>query len=208
MPKITLRNMAGDQVGDLELRSDIFETELNVPLMHQAVVAENANSRQGTADTKNRDEIRGGGRKPFRQKGTGRARQGSIRAPHMYHGGVVFGPTPRSYQKAMPKKMRRAAVKSALSARLADEDVVILDEIKMDAISTKKMAEILNGLDVVGRTLMVLESISDEVMKSARNIPGVEMRISPAISVRDILNADKIVMTRGAVEKLEEILAS
>ena len=208
MPKITLRNMAGEQVGDLELKSDIFEVALNVPLMHQAVITEHANSRQGTADTKNRDEIRGGGRKPFRQKGTGRARQGSIRAPHMYHGGVVFGPTPRSYQKAMPKKMRRAAVKSALSARLADEDVVILDEIRMDAISTKKMVAILSSLDVVGRTLMVLESVSDEIMKSTRNIPGVEMRISPAISVRDILNADKIVMTRGAVEKLEEILAS
>ena len=208
MPKITLRNMAGEQIGDLELNADVFEVELNVPLMHQAVVTENANSRQGNADTKCRAEISGGGAKPFRQKGTGRARQGDNRAPQYYHGGVVFGPTPRSYQKSMPKKMRRAAVKCALSARLADEDIVILDEIKMDSISTKKMAAALNSLDVAGRALMVMESISDEVMKSARNIPGVEMRISPAISVRDILNADKIVMTRGAVEKLEEILAS
>ena len=208
MPKITLLNMAGEKVGDLELNADVFEVEMNVPLMHQAVIAENANSRLGTADTKNRSEVRGGGRKPFRQKGTGRARQGSINAPQYYHGGIVFGPTPRSYQKAMPKKMRRAAVKSALSARLTDEDIIILDEIKMDSISTKKMAAVFNSLDVVGRTLIVMESISNEVMKSARNIPGVEMRISPAIGVRDILNADKIVMTRGAVEKLEEILAS
>lgn len=208
MPKVTLRNMAGEQVGDLELNDNVFGADLNVPLMHQAVVTENANSRLGTADTKTRAEVAGGGAKPFRQKGTGRARQGSIRAPHYYHGGIVFGPAPRSYQKAMPKKMRRAAVKSALSARLADDDFVFVDEIKMDAISTKNMAAVLNNLEVDGRTLMVMESISNEVMKSARNIPGVEMRISPAIGVRDILNADKIVMTRGAVEKLEEILAS
>lgn len=208
MPKIALKNMAGERVGDLDLNDNIFAVELNVPLMHQAVVTENANARQGNADTKGRDEISGGGAKPFRQKGTGRARQGDNRAPQYYHGGIVFGPTPRSYQKAMPKKMRRAAVKSALSARLTDEDIVILDEIKMESISTKKMAAVLSSLDVAGRTLMVMESISNEVMKSARNIPGVEMRISPAIGVRDILNADKIVMTRGAVEKLEEILAS
>lgn len=208
MPKIVLRNMSGESVGDIELRSDIFEVAANVGLMHQAVVTEEANKRQGTADTKNRDEVRGGGAKPFRQKGTGRARQGSSRSPNHPHGGVVFGPTPRSYTKSIPKKMRRAAIKSALSARLVDEAVVVLDEIKMEEISTKKMAAFLNSFEVFGRVLLVIDTLTDEIKKSARNIPGVELRVSPAVSVRDILNADKIIITRGAVAKLEEVLAS
>lgn len=208
MPKIGLRNMSGESVGDFELNADVFEAAPNVPLMHQAVVAENANTRQGTVDTKTRGEVRGGGRKPYRQKGTGRARQGSIRAPHWYHGGVVFGPMPRSYRQSLPKKMKRAAVKSALSARLTDEDIVVLDEIKLDGISTKKMAALLASVEAYGRTLVVIDNASEEIKLSSRNIPGVELRIAPAISVRDVLNADKIVMTRGAVEKLQEVFAS
>ncbi len=206
MPKVSIRNMAGDQVGDLDLNAEVFEVAPNVPLMHQAVVREQANARQGTADVKNRGEISGGGAKPYRQKGTGRARQGSIRAPQWKHGGVVFGPTPRSYAKSMPKKMRRAAVKSALSARLADGAVVVFDEIKMDTISTKAMAALLNSVEAYGKTLIVMDAISEEVRKSSRNIPGVELRIAPAVSVRDILNADKIVMNRAAVEKMQEVL--
>lgn len=206
MPKISIKNMAGQQVGDVELKAEVFDTELNISLMHQAVVAENANARQGTHDTKTRAEVAGGGAKPFRQKGTGRARQGSIRSPHMYHGGIVFGPTPRSYAKQMPKKMRRAAVKSALSARLQDEAVVVIDEIKIDSISTKKMAAFLATLEVSGKILMVLEQMTEEIKLSSRNIPGLELRVSPGISVRDILNADKIVMTSGAVERLQEVL--
>ncbi len=209
MPEVNLRNMNGKEVGKIALSAALFEVEANIPLMHQAVVAEEANSRQGTADTKQRGEVRGGGRKPYRQKGTGRARQGSTRAPHFAHGGVAFGPTPRSYRKSMPKKMRRAALKSALSARLSDADVVIVDEVKMDKISTKEMAKFLNTLDAYGcKTLMVLEEISDEVRKSSRNIPGVELKISPAISVRDVLNADKIIMSKAAVAKLEEVFTS
>jgi large subunit ribosomal protein L4 len=205
MPKIGLRNMSGESVGDFELRSEVFEVAANVPLMHQAVVAEQANSRQGTSDTLRRGEVRGGGRKPYRQKGTGRARQGSTRAPHWYHGGVAFGPHPRSYAQSLPKKMRRGAIKSALSAKLADEAIVVVEEIKLDKISTKAMAALLDGLGAYGKTLLVLEGITEEIRKSSRNIPGVELRVAPAISVRDILNADKIVMTRGAVEKLQEV---
>ncbi|NLN75234.1 MAG: 50S ribosomal protein L4 [Armatimonadetes bacterium] len=205
MPKVNLRNMSGESVGEVELRSEVFEVAANISLMHQAVVAEQANRRQGTASTLTRDEVRGGGRKPYRQKGTGRARQGSTRAPHWIHGGVVFGPHPRSYAKSMPRKMRRSAVKSALSARLVDEDIIVLDEIKLDKISTKTMVGILDGLGVFGKTLLVVDSITEEISKSTRNIPGVQLRLSPAISVRDILDADKIVMTRGAVEKLQEV---
>lgn len=207
MPKVSLRNMSGEEVGDLELRPDVFEVSSNVPLMHQAVVAEESNARQGTSSTRTRSEVRGGGRKPYRQKGTGRARQGSIRAPHWAHGGVVFGPSPRSYHKAMPKKMRRAALRSALSARLADDAVVVLDEIKLDTISTKQMAALLDSLDAFGSTLVVLDDISEEIRKSSRNIPGVQLRLSPAVSVRDVLNAEKIIITRAAVEKLQEVFA-
>jgi large subunit ribosomal protein L4 len=207
MAKINLQNMAGEKVGDLELKAEVFEAAANIALMHQAVVAEQANARQGTADTKNRSEIRGGGAKPYRQKGTGRARQGSIRAPHYYHGGVVFGPEPRSYRKALPKKMRRGALRSALSARVADDAVVVIDEIKLDGISTKKMAAFLDGVGATRRALVVLDGASNEIMLSSRNIPGVELRIAPSVSVRDILNADKIIMTRAAVTKLEEVFA-
>jgi len=208
MPRVSLHNMSGEAIGDLEVKAEVFEVSPNVALMHQAVVAEEANARQGTAATKTRGEVRGGGAKPYRQKGTGRARQGSIRAPQFVHGGVVFGPHPRSYRKALPKKMRRGALKSALSARLADGDVVIVDEIKLDAISTKKMAEFLDSVGAFRRTLVVLDGITVELTLSTRNIPNVELRLSPAISVREVLNSDKIVMTRAAVEKLEEAFGS
>ncbi len=208
MPKVSLRNMSGEAVGDVDLKPEVFEVAPNVVLMHQAVVAEEANARQGTAATKTRRDVAGGGAKPYRQKGTGRARQGSIRAPHYQHGGVVFGPHPRSYRKSLPKKMRRGALKSALSARLADGAVVVVDDIKLESISTKQMAAFLDSVEAFGRTLVVLEAITEEVRLSTRNIPGVELRLSPAISVREVLNADTIVMTRAAVEKLEEVFGS
>lgn len=208
MPKIGLRNMSGESVGEIELAGGVFEATPSVPLMHQAVVTEMANQRLGTSDTLKRGEVSGGGRKPYRQKGTGRARQGSTRAPHWYHGGVAFGPHPRSYEKSMPRKMRRAAIRSALSARLADEAIVVLDEIKLEKISTKAMVEILNGVGAYGKTLVVVDENNEVIAKSSRNIPGVELRISPAVSVRDILDAEKIIMTRGAVEKLQEVLGA
>lgn len=207
MPKVGVQNMAGEQVGEIELAAGVFEAEANVPLMHQAVVAENANSRQGTSDTKTRGEVSGGGAKPFRQKGTGRARQGSSRAPIHPHGGVAFGPHPRSYAQSLPKKMRRGALRSALSARLADGAVAVVDQIAMDKISTKEMASFLNRFEAFGRTLVLVETLSDEVRKSTRNIPGVDLRVAPAVSVRDLLNAEKIIITRAAAEKLQEVFA-
>ncbi|MCE5322459.1 50S ribosomal protein L4 [bacterium] len=207
MAKINLQDMTGKKIGDVELKSEVFDVAPNVALMHQAVVAEQANMRQGTADTKTRSEISGGGAKPYRQKGTGRARQGSIRAPHYYHGGVVFGPEPRSYRKSLPKKMRRGALRCALSARVADEAVVVVDEIKLDVISTKKMAAFLDDVGATRRALVVVDGLSNEILLSSRNIPGVELRVAPCLSVRDVLNADKIVMTRAAVAKLEEVFA-
>lgn len=207
MPKVGVHNMAGEQVGEIELVAAVFEMEPNVPLMHQAVVAEQANARQGTSDTRTRGEVRGGGAKPFRQKGTGRARQGSSRAPIHPHGGVAFGPHPRSYRQALPKKMRRGALRSALSARMADGAVAIIDEVTLDRISTKDMAAFLNRFEAFGRTVLVVESISEELRKSSRNIPGVDLRVSPAVSVRDVMNADKIIITRAAAEKLQEVFA-
>lgn len=206
MPKVSLCKMDGQSTGELELLSQVFDVEANLPLMHQAVVAEEANMRQGTADTKTRTEVAGGGAKPYRQKGTGRARQGSIRAPHYYHGGVVFGPHPRSYAKDMPKKMRRAAVRSALSAQFADGLVCVVDEIKLDKISTKDFVAFLKTMDSQKRTLIVLDRPDEIIWKSARNIPGVEVRVSPSVSVRDLLVAGKIIMTAAAVKTLEEVL--
>jgi large subunit ribosomal protein L4 len=207
MPKVGVQNMAGEQVGEIELAGSVFEVEANVPLMHQAVVAENANARQGTHDTRTRGEVSGGGAKPYRQKGTGRARQGSSRSPVHPHGGVAFGPHPRSYSQALPKKMRRGALKSALSARLADGVVTVVDQITMDKISTKRMAEFLNKFEAYGKTIVLLDGLTEEVRKSTRNIPGVSLRVSPAVSVRDVLGADRIIMTRAAAEKLQEVFA-
>jgi large subunit ribosomal protein L4 len=207
MPKVGVQNMAGEQVGEIELVAGVFEAEPNVPLMHQAVVAENANARLGTADTRTRGEVRGGGAKPFRQKGTGRARQGSSRSPNLAHGGVAFGPHPRSYRQALPKKMRRGALKSALSARLADGAVAIVDQIAFEKISTKEMVSFLNKFEAFGKTILLMDNLTDEIRKSSRNIPGVDLRVAPALSVRDVLAADKIIMTRAAAEKLQEVFA-
>lgn len=207
MPKISVRNMSGAQVGDLDLKPEVFEVEPNVPLMHQAVVTENANARQGTSSTKTRGDVSGGGAKPFRQKGTGRARQGSIRAPHYYHGGIVFGPHPKSYEKTMPKKMKRGALRSAWSARAADDVIIVVDEIKMDKISTKEMVSFLSSVEAAGKTLVVLDKVTEEIYLSSRNIPRVNVRVAPGVSVRDIMNADTIIMTRDAVAKLEEVLS-
>ena len=207
MPKLSVRNVKGETVGDFEVSDSVFGAEANIHLMHQAVVAEEANARQGTSKVKTRAEVRGGGRKPFRQKGTGRARQGTIRAPHMYHGGVVFGPSPRSYSKALPKKMRRGALKSALSARLDDGDLMILDTVLPESISTRKMVASLESLGAVGRVLVVTDTLTREFTLSTRNIPGLMVRLSPAVSVRDVLVADKIIMSKVAVERLQEVLA-
>lgn len=207
MPTTTLMSMNGQKVGDLELKAEVFGAKTNVPLMHQAVVEELANQRSGTADTKTRGEVRGGGRKPYRQKGTGRARQGTIRAPHYPGGGVVFGPHPRGYDQNMPRKMKKAALRSALTAKLADGEIVVVENLTLDGISTKKLAEILRNLDAQGKVMVAVTEISEELAKSSRNIPGLTLRVVPALGVAEVLDSDRIIMTRDAAARIEEAFA-
>ncbi|MDO8683599.1 MAG: 50S ribosomal protein L4 [Armatimonadota bacterium] len=207
MPTITVRDSQGSSVGKLKLNPSVFEVKANIGLMHQAVVAEETNNRQGTSDTKTRAEVAGGGRKPWRQKGTGRARQGTRSAPQWTHGGIVFGPHPRDFQKNMPKKMRRAALKSALSAKLADGEIMVVDSIAMEEISCKQFVAMLDRLEATGRILVVLDEQNEIISKSARNIPGLSIRVAPNFSVRDVLNCDKLLIIKGAVKKLEEVFS-
>ena len=210
MAKVNVLNMAGQPAGEFELNPAVFEVEINdkkIALMHQVVLAEEANYRQGTAQTKTKGEVRGGGAKPFRQKGTGRARQGANNNPHMYHGGVVFGPHPRSYEQNTPVKMRRGALKNALSSRFADKDIIFVDEIKMDKICTKDFVSFLKAVNADKKTLVVIGDYDETVWLSARNIECATMRFAPAVSTRDVLNAEKVVMATSAVAKLEEVLA-
>ncbi|MEN6371181.1 MAG: 50S ribosomal protein L4 [Armatimonadota bacterium] len=204
MPTVTLKTKNGENAGELELSQRVFGEEPNKVLMHQAVVEELANMRTGNSDTKSRGEVSGGGRKPYRQKGTGRARQGSIRAPHYPGGGVAFGPHPRSYEQSMPRKMRKAALRSALSAKLADGEIVVIDDLTLDSISTKTMSEILEKLEASGKIMLALSDVTEEVVMSARNIPGIIICEAPAISVLELLDSDRIVMTKAAAQVLEE----
>lgn len=207
MPTVTLMSKNGEKIGELELSQRVFGEEPNTALMHQAVVEELANMRSGNSDTKTRGEVQGGGKKPYRQKGTGRARQGSIRAPHFPGGGTVFGPHPRSYEQSMPRKMRRAAIRSALSAKLADGEIVFVDDLTVESISTKTVAEIMKKLEASGKVLLAATDLSDELVKSSRNIPGVIIREVPALSVLELLDSDKIVMTKAATQVLEEVFS-
>ncbi|MDI9486083.1 MAG: 50S ribosomal protein L4 [Bacillota bacterium] len=205
MPKVAVFNMEGKQVGELELNDAIFGVEVNQDLMHKVVVSQLANARQGTVATRSRGMVRGGGRKPWRQKGTGRARQGSIRSPQWVGGGVVFGPQPREYSYRLPKKARRAALKSALSAKAAAGNIVVLDQLKVDEPKTKVMVNMLKALDVQ-KPLVVTAEWDRNVELSTRNIPGAVVAKSVGLNVYDILNSQKLVMTKDAVTKLEEVL--
>ncbi|HHT69148.1 MAG TPA: 50S ribosomal protein L4 [Firmicutes bacterium] len=205
MPKVAVFNMEGKQVGELELNDAIFGVEVNQDLMHKVVLSQLANARQGTVATKTRGLVSGGGRKPWRQKGTGRARQGSTRSPQWVGGGVVFGPTPRDYSYRLPKKARRAALKSALSAKVAAGNIVVLDELKVAEPKTKVLANMLKALDVQ-KPLLVTAEWDTNVELSARNIPGAVVAKSVGLNVYDILNSQKLVMTKDAVTKLEEVL--
>jgi large subunit ribosomal protein L4 len=205
--QVPLFNQAGEQVGTTELSDDIFAIEPNKPVMHQALLRQLANARQGTADTKKRDEVAGGGAKPWRQKGTGRARQGSTRAPHWRHGGVVFGPTPRSYAQKMPLKMRRLALRSALSAKAAEGQIRIVQDLKLDVPKTRDMEVILAGLQVGASALIVLPEANPIVQKSAANIPDVKTLRAGYLNVRDLLNYDFLVLPLGAVKAIEGHLA-
>ena len=205
MPTVKIYNMLGKEAGEMELSADIFGIEPNAAVLHSAVVNYLANQRQGTQSTLTRTEVSGGGRKPWRQKGTGHARQGSIRAPQWTHGGIALGPKPRSYNYVLPKKMRRLALKSALSSKVADGALLVLDELKLDEIKTKTVAAMLTALNADRKVLLVLPEKNDVAVKSARNIPGVKTALVNTINTYDILNADKLIVVKDAVAKIEEV---
>ncbi|OOC63608.1 50S ribosomal protein L4 [Paenibacillus ihbetae] len=207
MPKVALYNVSGSQVGEVELNEAVFGIEPNVHVMHSAVLLQRASLRRGTHKVKGRSEVRGGGRKPWKQKGTGRARQGSIRAPQWKGGGTVFGPTPRSYTFKLPKKVRRLAIKSALSSKVNDNAIIVLDQLTLNAPKTKEFASILSNLKVGRKALIVAPSYDDNVALSARNIPGVKFVAADGINVLDVLSYDQLIITKEAVQKVEEVLA-
>jgi large subunit ribosomal protein L4 len=204
MLKLDVLNKEGQIVGDIELNESIFGVEINANAMHQVVVAQLANKRQGTQSAKTRAEVRGGGIKPWRQKGTGRARQGSIRSPQWIKGGIVFAPKPRDHRISVPKSMRRVAFKSALSCKVAENEMMVIDCLDFDSPSTKAMLEVLKAFDAK-KTLIVVDESNENVYKSARNIPGV--RVSPVnnLNVYDILKYEKFIVTKDAVSKIEEV---
>ncbi|WP_078593191.1 50S ribosomal protein L4 [Evansella clarkii] len=207
MPKVTLYNQAGSQVGDIELSDNVFGIEPNESVMFDAVVMQQASQRQGTHAVKGRSDVRGGGRKPWRQKGTGRARHGSIRSPIWVGGGVAFGPTPRSYAYKLPKKQRRLALKSALSSKVNSEEIRVLEGLNFETPKTKEMLNTLSGLSVEKKALVVTADYNDAVALSARNIPGVKFITAEGVNVLDLLNHDQLIITQDAVKKVEEVLA-
>ena len=207
MSQITVFDMAGNKVGDTELNDAVFGIAPNKNLMHAMVVCYLANQRQGTQSTLTRTEVSGGGKKPWRQKGTGHARQGSIRAPQWVHGGIALGPKPRDYGYTLNKKERRLAMKSALSTKVLDSDMVVVDAIKTEEFKTKTMVEMLKALGVKGKALIVTAEADKKVVKSAGNIPGVKTATVGTLNVYDILNYDKFVVAKDAVAKIEEVYA-
>lgn len=206
MATVSVFNMKGEEVGSVELSDAIFGAKINEHLVHMAVVQQLANKRQGTQKAKTRAEVRGGGRKPWRQKGTGHARQGSIRAPQWKGGGVVFAPTPRDYSFKMNKKEKRAALKSALTSRVQEEKFIVLDELKLDEIKTKKFVEVMNNLKL-RKALVVLAESDYNVIKSAANVPDVKTALTNTINVYDILKYNTVVTTKAALEIIEEVYA-
>ncbi|MBU2661657.1 50S ribosomal protein L4 [Bacillus cabrialesii] len=207
MPKVALYNQNGSTAGDIELNASVFGIEPNESVVFDAILMQRASLRQGSHKVKNRSEVRGGGRKPWRQKGTGRARQGSIRSPQWRGGGVVFGPTPRSYSYKLPKKVRRLAIKSVLSSKVNDNNVIVLEDLTLDTAKTKEMAAILKGLSVEKKALIVTADANEAVALSVRNIPGVTVVEANGINVLDVVNHEKLLITKAAVEKVEEVLA-
>ncbi len=206
MAKVSVYNMEGKEVDSIELDDAIFNVEVNEHLVHMAVLNQLANNRQGTQKAKTRSEVRGGGRKPWRQKGTGHARQGSIRAPQWTGGGVVFAPVPRDYSMKMNKKEKRAALKSALTSRVLENKIVVVDELKMDEIKTKKFAKVMSNLKV-DKALVVLADNDKNVVASAKNIPSVKTASTDTINVYDILKYNTLVLTKDAVKNIQEVYA-
>lgn len=207
MPNVAVVDMAGKQVGTIDLAESVFGIEPNAAVMHHMVVNYLANQRQGTQSALTRAEVSGGGRKPWRQKGTGRARQGSTRAPQWTHGGIVFAPKPRSYRFTVNKKVRRLAMKSAFSSKAAANEIIVIDAIKADAYKTKVIAEMLKAIGAEKKALIVLPEVDAKVIKSASNIQGVKTAQVNTLNVYDILNADKLVIVKDAVSKIEEVYA-
>ena len=207
MPNIAVLDMAGKEVGSVELSDAIFGIEPNTVVMHQMVVKYLANNRQGTQSALTRTEVSGGGRKPWKQKGTGHARQGSTRAPQWTHGGVVFAPKPRSYRFTVNKKVKRLAMKSAFSSKLKDSQLIVLDAVKLDEYKTKTIAAMLNAIGADKKALIVLPEVDTKVINSARNIPGVKTAQVNTLNVYDIMNADKLVIVKDAISKIEEVYA-
>ena len=207
MPNVKVFDMAGKEVGEIALSDVIFGAEVNGAVLHAAVRAYLMNQRQGTQSTLTRTEVSGGGKKPWRQKGTGRARQGSTRAPQWTHGGVALGPKPRDYRLSMNKKTRKVALYSALSAQVAAGDLIVVDSIKTEGYSTKTMASMLTALNATRKALVVLPAVESTVIKSCANIPGVVTTQFNTVNVYDVLNADKLIIAKDAVAKLEEVYA-
>ena len=206
MDKVSVYNREGKEVGSMELNDAVFGVEVNEHLVHMAVVQQLANNRQGTQKAKTRSEVRGGGRKPWRQKGTGHARQGSTRAPQWTGGGVVFAPTPRDYSFKMNRKEKRAALKSALTSRVQENKLIVVDELKFDEIKTKKFAEVLKNLNL-DKALVVLNENDEKVVMSAKNIPTVKTTQINTINVYDVLKYNTVVLTKAAAESIEEVYA-
>ncbi len=204
MTAVSVVDQTGTKSGELELSAAIFGVPVNTAVMHQALIRQLANARQGTHDTKTRTEVRGGGKKPWRQKGTGRARQGSIRSPQWAGGGIVFGPTPRSYRQEMPRKQRRLALRSALSAKANDGQISVLSAFELEAPSTRAVVELLRNIEAGARVLVVLGSHNELLERSARNLPEVRVILAANLSVRDLLTAETVLMTRDAIEHVEE----
>ncbi|KYC65039.1 50S ribosomal protein L4 [Heyndrickxia coagulans] len=206
MPKVALYNQNGSQVGEVELNDAVFGIEPNEHVLFEAIIMQRASLRQGTHKVKGRSEVRGGGRKPWRQKGTGRARQGSIRSPQWRGGGTVFGPVPRSYSYKLPKKVRRLAIKSALSSKVKENNILVLDALSFNAPKTKDFIAVLKNLSVDKKALVVTDGLNENVVLSARNIPGVTVVEATGVNVLDVVNHDQLIMTKSAVEKVEEVL--
>ncbi len=207
MPSINVLNIKGESVETLELNASIFDTEVNGAVLHEVVKNYLANQRQGTHAAKTRAEVRGGGRKPFRQKGTGNARQGTISAPHYVGGGVVFAKKPRDFSYKLPKKVKRVALKSALSSKFKSEELIVLDELAFESIKTKQVVEMLEKIGAGKKPLLMTEAVNKNVLFSARNIPGVKTSFIGQMNVYDILNSDTLVLTKAAVQKIEEVYA-
>ena len=207
MPQVTVFDMTGKSVGEMTLSDAIFGIEPNTSVMHAAVVNYLANQRQGTQSTLTRSEVSGGGRKPWKQKGTGRARQGSTRAPQWTHGGVALGPKPRDYSYELPKKVKRLALKSAFSAKVADNNLIVVDNIAVEGYKTKAVAEMLSNLGADKKALIFMPEVDAKLIKSAANIPGVKTALVNTINVYDILNCDKFIVAKSALEKIEEVYA-